>query len=219
MAETELILDFLERTYPDKAEPLRPSPDRRARAIAARIVSEDEVYLHSVHFRFCTEEGWAVTRCLFQGLPEKERDALAEESQKKRAQSLWQMGISRHAPQDRDAVRGVEGGGRAMDHRWPIRIGGISVCPQLLRRALDALSGLLGDDDFFGGASPCREDCGVFGMLDCILYSPAPEAVAGLIRRDYPSLVSYTERFRARVFPHIASRQELTDGSVFPLLP
>lgn len=72
----------------------------------------------------------------------------------------------------------------------------------LAYQGVEMMAASLGDKDFFFGSQPCWADCSMYGFVCNLLVSEFPEGV-GLRMKDFPSLIAYEKRFRARVFPEL----------------
>lgn len=69
-------------------------------------------------------------------------------------------------------------------------------------RDLEALEGLLGSEDFFGGKSPCEGDCAVYGILENTLTPPWESPLKEEIKKR-EKLVAFVDRMRALAFPEL----------------
>ncbi|KAJ1724071.1 hypothetical protein LPJ53_001645 [Coemansia erecta] len=71
-------------------------------------------------------------------------------------------------------------------------------------RALDALVGLLAENEYFAGGQPGRLDALVFACVNCIVEIPVPSPLRSAVLREgseYAPLVSFAMRILERYFP------------------
>jgi len=145
----------------------------RGRALAISRLCDEHLYFLLVYFRWMEDEGWNQIKPVFFGaLPAPLKWFVSGLMRRKIRRDLRGQGLGRH---DREELLGFA------------------------REDLQALSDLLGAAPFFGGAQPCSADAAAYGILAnlilCSLATPLNR-----LAREYPSLVAYCERLRARAW-------------------
>ncbi|KAK4314997.1 hypothetical protein Pmani_013752 [Petrolisthes manimaculis] len=72
---------------------------------------------------------------------------------------------------------------------------------QSTRNVLHSLSHFLGDKPFLMGDEATEVDCSVFGQLASIVYNYTRSPYHSIITVEYPNLLQYVERVKARYWP------------------
>jgi len=70
-----------------------------------------------------------------------------------------------------------------------------------VRKALASLDGYLGNKNFLMGDDVTEVDCAVFGHLCQFVYIQDDQYLKGVVHKQFPRLLAYTERFKAKVWP------------------
>lgn len=149
------------------------TPAQQVRSALLQRFIEENLYWVLVYERWVRPEGWRLTkRAYFGGLPPILRDVLP----------LWIRRV---------ALRDAWGQGLA---RLPY-----AQVVERARRDLGALEGALGDEPYFGGATPASIDATAYAFIANMLLSPIPSDT-----REYlstlPGLVSYVARMQKTVY-------------------
>lgn len=145
----------------------------RARALVITRLCDEHLALLLLYFRWLDDEGWRQVRSsFFGGLPAPLHLLLPPLVQRRMRQALWAQGLGRHSPDE---------------------------LLSFAREDLQALTDLLGAAPFFGGERPCSADAAAYGILAnlllCLLDTPLNR-----VAREFPPLLAYCERLRARVW-------------------
>lgn len=145
----------------------------RARALAIARLCDEHLAMLLLYFRWLDEEGWRQIRVSFFGnLPVPLRLLLPPLVRRRMRLALWAQGLGRHSLEE-------------------LLI--------FAREDLQALADLLGEAPFFGGERPCSADAAAYGILAnlllCLLDTPLNR-----LAREFPPLLAYCERLRARVW-------------------
>lgn len=145
----------------------------RARALAIARLCDEHLALLLLYFRWLDAEGWRQIRSgFFGGLPLPLRQVVPPLVRRRMRQALWAQGLGRHSSDEL------------------LTFG---------REDLQALTNLLGTAPFFGGRRPCSADAAAYGILAnlllCLLDTPLNR-----LAREFPPLLAYCERLRARVW-------------------
>lgn len=173
VADSHFILAYLKRKYGDPLGEGLSDVDRAYHHAIARMI-EDHLYFPLLYTRWVLPENADIVRDQFFGsMPKLVRGVIfgmVQKSTRKRIESQGCGGHERHE---------IE---------------------QLAIEDINALSTILGDDDFFGGDTPREIDCVAWGTIANTLVepfaTPIKDAAAAL-----PNLVAYSARMKARIFP------------------
>ncbi|XP_076059272.1 failed axon connections homolog isoform X2 [Oratosquilla oratoria] len=71
----------------------------------------------------------------------------------------------------------------------------------ICKKDVATLSGILGEDAYFGGEKPCSADCAIFGQLAQLCWNAPGTRYEALIVDAYPNLKHYCYRMKELVFP------------------
>jgi glutathione S-transferase len=176
VADSTFIRAHLERKYGFDLD-AHLTPVQRAQAWAVERMLENQFAWTWVRDRWLVPENFAKGPAhFFDAVPEAFREQVRTEVQAKVAGNILAVGVGRHS--DEEVL-------------W------------LGTRTLDALSALLGEQDWLFGDAPSAVDATAFAMLAGVLTpyfdTPLRRAAAG-----YPKLVAYVDRGMARFYPAFA---------------
>lgn len=145
----------------------------RARALAIARLCDEHLAMLLLYFRWLDEEGWRQIRTSFFGnLPAPLRLLLPPLVRRRMRRALWAQGLGRH------------------------RLEELLI---FAREDLQALADLLGEAPFFGGERPCSADAAAYGILANLLLCRL-DTPLNRLAREFPPLLAYCERLRARVW-------------------
>ncbi len=150
------------------------TPAQRGTAVAIHRLIEENLYWAMVHDRWVTAENWPVLKGSVLGrIPAPIRAVLAPIARRGVKRQLAGHGMGLHTPEE---------------------------IAQIARRDIDALAGLLGEQQWFFGDTPSETDAVVYSLLANIAFtgfaSPMKAMIAG-----HPNLTAFLERFRGRYYP------------------
>jgi len=157
-----------------------PGLDRvqRATAWAVEKMLEDHVYWGVILERWMDKTNFdRGPRAFFDAAPAPVRPLVRVMVRRQLKRTLHGQGLGRHTPEE---------------------------TAELMRRAIHALSDLLGDKRYLMGDTPCGADATVFAFVAGILC-PHFEGPIRRIADDRPNLAYYRDRCMTRWFPQYAS--------------
>jgi glutathione S-transferase len=150
------------------------SPAQRGQAVAIQRLVEENLYWAMVYDRWVRPENWPILkRSVLGAIPAPVRTVLAPFARRGVRKQLNGHGLGLHSEAN---------------------IGWIA------QRDIDALGAMLGEQPWFFGAQPTTADAVVFSLLANIHYPEFASPMKAMIAA-HPNLVSFIERFRARVYP------------------
>jgi glutathione S-transferase len=172
IADTELILEHVQRTRGKQLDTQLSDSDR-ARAHVLRRMLEEQFHQVFEYELFVLDEGFALLKQLMgPSIPAFARGLVMPMIRRGMQHHLFERGIARHAAQDVAAM------GRA---------------------DVDALATWLGDRPWFITDTPTKADAIAFGLLAVSIRSELPTPVCSYARTK-PNLVAFVERGLAHWF-------------------
>ena len=172
VADSHLIIDHLKRAYGDPLDAAL-TPAQRARGTAILRLLEDSLYWVMLYARWIDDAGWRMTRPAFFGaLPVPLRWFVPLLARRALAQQLHTQGIGRHRREDIYAIGVAD---------------------------IEALSLLLGEQDYFLGAEPSSVDAAAYAFLANIVDVPLDMPLLQAAR-VHANLPAYCARMRARYY-------------------
>lgn len=149
------------------------SPAQRGTAVAIQRLSDENLYWTMVHDRWMNDANWQQFRdVVLGGLAVPVRRVLGPIARRGVKKQLEGHGMGIHTPAEIAAIG---------------------------RRDVNALSGILGDQDWFFGAEPTSTDAVVYAQLVNIWRAPFESEVRRAIGQT-PNLVAFIDRFAARYY-------------------
>lgn len=173
IADSRLIVDYLERTYPPGLDARLTEPERAVAHVVGRML-EEHLYWVLLRARWSEDAGWeAIRPAFFNSLPPVIRTLVAAQVRRKMIRDLEGQGMGR------------------LDMKQ---------VAEFADRDLQALSTILGEQPYFFGKKPTSTDATVFGFLANLIKVPldTPFKVAAMARQN---LVDHTDRILERCFP------------------
>jgi glutathione S-transferase len=172
IADSALIIEYLQRTYGDPLDGKLTKQDRTLAHLLRRTL-EESLYWCALYDRWAVEENWRLTRKAFFGsLPLLLRRFVSGQVRKGMLKSLYRQGTGRHT---RDEV-------------YALGIADVS-----------ALADSLADKPYFLGAEPTSLDASAYAFIANLLWAPIDSPLS-LHTRAQKTLVAYAERMKARYF-------------------
>lgn len=143
-------------------------------SMAALRLVESSTYWQMVYYRWYVEDGWSVVKELFFGsLPLPLQLVIGNQQRAYYAGLAWSQSIARHHPAD------------------------IAV---MAEEDIDCVAGLLGRDQWFGGAiRPSVTDHAVFGCLENLLQFPIDTPHRAVIQ-EHQNLLAFCDRMRREIW-------------------
>jgi glutathione S-transferase len=176
VADSTLIRLYLEHkysTYFDRGL----SPKDRGTAWAVEKMLEDHLYWVLVYWRWMIDANFERgPKGFFRRAPAPLRPIAAWLVRRSIRRTLHGHGIGRHSEADMSAMAA---------------------------RAVDALSQVLGDSDYFLGPEPCGADATVFAFVAGALAKPFESPLRAKLEST-PNLVAYRDRMMQQFFPQLA---------------
>lgn len=213
VGDSQLIIRYLENTFNVKksaagaVEKLglshafvpydQLSPTQKAKADMIRLTCDSDLYWAGISTRWggaygmCGDENhWTITvEKLFGDIPALIRPVLVRFIRGSVLRDAYGQGFCRHSPADQK---------------------------YLVKRALSALSVMLGSGPYFLGKAPSECDCVVYGTIEQYLADYIWSSELGpYVREECPNLVEYCERIKSTVFADVQVGQKLPDGINF----
>ncbi|GAA4041813.1 glutathione S-transferase family protein [Parerythrobacter jejuensis] len=177
IGDSAIIIDYLKETFGvDPDAHLDASQRGIARAIQ-RLV-EENLYWAMVYDRWQRPSNWPIlTGSVLGDIPLPIRMVLAPIARRGVAKQLAGHGMGLHAEHEiEDIARGD----------------------------IDALAGILGDQEWFLGNQPSMADATVYSLLANIIYVPFASPMNAMIE-GHRNLRAFLDRFRARFYPEEVS--------------
>jgi glutathione S-transferase len=177
MGDTELILEYIERTHGKKIDGDLSSTESAHAAVLRRMLEE---HYHQIfeYELFVLDDGFAQLKKIFaQTIPAAMLPVVAPLIRRGFKKHLFERGIGRHTPDEVAAM------GRA---------------------DVDALADWLGDREWFVADRPTKADASAFGLLAVSIRSSLPTPTC-TYARSKPNLVAFVDRSLSRFFPRAAS--------------
>lgn len=168
---TFIIAHLIERHGIDPDAKLTPA--QRGTAVAIQRLIDENLYWTMVHDRWVNEANWRIFRdIVLGGLPVPARRVLGPIARRGVRKQLAGHGMGIHSAEDIAAIG---------------------------RRDVNALSGILGDQDWFFGDTPSSTDAVVYAQLVNIWRAPLESEIRRAIGQT-PNLVAFIDRFAARYY-------------------
>ena len=150
------------------------TPAQRGLAVAIQRLVDENLYWTMVHDRWMNEANWKQFRDVVLGaLPVPVRRVLGPIARRGVRAQLKGHGMGRHSAEEIAAIG---------------------------RRDVHALSGMLGNSEWFLGDTPTSTDAVVYAQLVNIWRAPFESEVRRAIGQT-PNLVAFIDRFAARYYP------------------
>lgn len=173
MGDSTLIIDFLKVEFgidPDS----HLSATERAKGTAIQRLIENNLYWAMVYDRWLREENWPILKGTVLGsIPSALRMVLAPIARRGVKKQLNVQGIGEHSPEEIAAIAGKD---------------------------IAALSGLLGEQDWFCADRVSMVDATVYSLLANIAFvkfeSPMKKMIA-----SHQNLIEWLERFKSAIYP------------------
>lgn len=210
LGDSQLIIRYLENTYNVKKmaggvadrytldhaflpfEQL--SLTQQSKSDLVRLTCESDLYWATVSIRWGGESGMAQSEShwdktvshYFEAIPVIIRPLLVRLIRSGVFRDAWGQGFTRHSPGDQLF---------------------------LAKRAVMAVSVLLGTNPFFLGKHPTECDCIAYGTVSQLLEDTIwPNELAKFVRTECPNLVEFSERIRSSIFHDVQPGQKFPDG-------
>ncbi len=166
-----IIAHLMERHGIDPDAHLTPA--QRGMAVAIQRLIDENLYWTMVHDRWVNEANWRIFRdVVLGGLPVPARRLLGPVARRGVKKQLQGHGIGIHSAAEIAAIG---------------------------RRDVNALSSILGDQDWFFGDTPSSTDAVVYAQLVNIWRAPFESEVRRAIGQT-PNLVAFIDRFAGRYY-------------------
>lgn len=147
---------------------------QRGQAVAIQRLVEENLYWAMVYDRWVREENWPILKGSVLGdIPAPVRALIAPMARRGVKKQLAGHGLGLHSEADIAAIA---------------------------RRDIDALAGMLGDQDWFFGTEPTMTDAVVYSLLANIHFVPFTSPMKAMIA-GHANLIGFIERFRAWFYP------------------
>lgn len=173
LADSQVIIDTL-RTERGIALDEGVDEDRRQLLLLVQRTLEDHLYFALVHMRWVRDSGFSVlVPHYFGGMPQPMRALVSRMGRRGVKKAAWLQGTSRYSEAEIEASAA---------------------------RDLEAIAWALGDDAYFGGASPCSFDATVYGFLANVLHGPFDDAMKAAAA-SHGNLVAWCDRLYERCWP------------------
>lgn len=176
--DSSLIRLYLEKKYKVNFDAHVVDDPTRAAAYLAEKYCEDNLYFYILHYRWSDDDRFNHgPRRFFGVVPRPIRPFIIRKVRGDVRKMLHGQGTSRHS--DAELM-------------------------ELMQLGLKALSGLLGDRTYFGGAEPCGADASIASMLWGLRCGHFKGSYATALD-NHPNLVSYCARMLMRFYPEYAT--------------
>lgn len=173
VADSSLILEYLQKKYGDKLGDGSLSPADRAVAHALRALLDEHFYWAIVYSRWSDDAGWEVMRpTISRGMPPVVRSIVPGIIRGNVRKALHAQGLGRHSPDE------IYAKGKA---------------------DLTAVSEYLGDKPYIMGDAPRSIDATVYSYLASALYTPFPVPLQPHAK-SLANVEPYCERMKARYY-------------------
>jgi glutathione S-transferase len=172
VADSTLIRFHLEQKYGLDFD-AHLTPQQKGVMWAVEKMCEEHLYFAAVYFRWMVDENFNKgPATFFNKVPALVRPLIRAFMRNKTCNMLHAQGLGRHTQ---------------------------SEITQLACRDIDALAQVLGDDDWFGGASPCAADAsaGAFALASMCEHFDTPLLARS---KSHKNLVAYARRVQSRFF-------------------
>ncbi|MEH6545107.1 MAG: glutathione S-transferase family protein [Sneathiella sp.] len=174
IGDSELIIDRIEKET-GTAGSVAPAQVTNSNDILIRRMVEEHMYFVLMHSRWIDDDGWAVFQPLVFGhIPSIFRSIISRKIRKIVKRNLMAQGISRHSNTEIYAKGAAD---------------------------IAALSGALGNKQYFMGKEPGLVDASAYGFLANLLYAPLRSPLLTAVKK-YPNLVAYGDRMRREIWPN-----------------
>jgi glutathione S-transferase len=149
------------------------NPKQRAQAVLIQRTVEEHLYFCILHDRWVRDPGFAILKVAYFGsAPLPFRLIVPGMARRGVKKASHLQGTSRHSDEE----------------VWAAGVADI-----------DALSIILGDDDYFGGDQPATVDAVVYGAIANVLWGPFPGPFQDAVSKR-KNLVAWAERVHVRTF-------------------
>lgn len=209
LGDSQLIIRYLENSYEIKTSssgvvekyglgqafvPFTSlSPTQQAKVDAIRSICENDLYWAVMSCRWGgaagmlkSEDYWSTTVTkLFPDIPAIIRSPIVRFIRTSVLRDAYGQGFCRHSAADQT---------------------------YLAKRAIAALSVMLGNGPYFLGKAPSECDCIAFGTIDQLLADSWPSELEVFIRQEVPNLVEYWDRLRSSIFSDLQIGQRIPEG-------
>lgn len=173
IADSGLIISYLEKTYGDLLGEKSFSPDDLAVALSMRRIVEEHLYWACAFDRWIDDDIWSSYKpILFSICTLQEYETVPVQAREAMRQQLHGQGLGRHS---RDEVY------------------------ELGNADTTALAAYLGDRPYFMGRAPTSLDATMYGFLAHLIYA-GYESPLNSHARSFVNLRSYCERMRTRYY-------------------
>lgn len=173
VADSDDIRDYLEKTYDidfDKGL----SPQERAVSRAVIRMMEENVYFAISCDRWVNDDNWAhVKQAYFSNMPPLIGGLITNAIRKQVINANKGQGMGRHTPAERF---------------------------QRVKKDIDAVEALLGDQSFLFGDFPTAADVSVVTMLNACAAAPVPTEISKYLNQN-TNLTAYLQRGREAFYP------------------
>ena len=175
VSDSQLALEYLAKKF-EKDFSIHLSQEEKAIARAFRVMVEERVIWGLVLDRWVYQEGKHFPKLISTGsLPSLLVDLILKSRAKIVQKAAFYQGIGRHSKEE---------------------------VQEMIDKDLEAISTYLGSKSFFMGSEPCEVDCTMFGFISQFIYGSYPGCVCtDAIKREYPNLIEYNERMKAKFWP------------------
>lgn len=178
MGDSELILDYLRRTYGATIDD-ELTPAQRAQSLLYRHALEEHVHQVFEYELICLDAGWSVmAKEIKKAVPGVLAPVIIPMIRRKWSGHIFERGIARHSPAEVEALGKAD---------------------------IDALATIVAEREWLVADHPTKVDASAFGLLGVTVWAGLETPVCQHARTLTP-LVRYLERCRAHWFPELADK-------------
>lgn len=172
LADTSLIIEYLQKKYGNTLD-ANLTELQKAQALALQRLMEEHLYWVLVYTRWVKPANWErVKQDFFAKSPWFVRVFISEILRKQTQKTLYAQGIGRHTAEEIEAL-GVQD--------------------------LQALSVVLGQNDFFMGSEPTSIDACAYAFIANILFAPIHSTLSEYAKSQQ-NFVDYCARMKSRFY-------------------
>ncbi len=173
IGDSSLVIDFLKGQFGIDIDQHLDSR-QRATSVAIQRMVEENLYWALVYDRWQRDENWPILKNSVLGdIAAPVRALLAPYARRSVRKQLEGHGMGLHTPEE---------------------------IASIARKDIEALSGLLGENDWYFGDKPGLTDATVYSVLANIVFVPFASPMKAMIA-GHDNLTRFLERFRREVYP------------------
>lgn len=172
LGDSYFIMKYLERDHGIDFN-VGLSASQKAQSLLIQRMCDEHLYWIVVYYRWCIDQNFEKGPAhFFDQIPQPMQDKIREERKSGIRALIQGMGLGRHSE---------------------------SEILEIAKDDIDAISTLLGGNDFILGSTPCAADASLYSHLAC-METDFFETPTGDYIRTKPNLIGYLARMKAKFF-------------------